>query len=98
MTPAPLDGNATAGDLTDVFAFDVTTAVTTCANCHHTHPMGTLHAYLQAPGTVLRCALLRRRPASSRALPATSLARATRCRDHSDPPAERNLTPALPRR
>ena len=55
MSPAPLDGNATAGDLTDVFTFDVTTAVTTCANCRHTHPMATLGAYLQAPGIVLRC-------------------------------------------
>jgi LSD1 subclass zinc finger protein len=56
VDPAPLDGNAAAGDLTDVFAFDVTTAVTTCARCHHTHPVATLVAYLQAPGTVLRCA------------------------------------------
>ena len=56
MSPAPLDGNATAGDLTDVFAFDVTRAVTTCATCRHTHPMATLRAYVQAPGIVLRCA------------------------------------------
>ena len=55
MSPAPLDGNATAGDLADVFTFDVTTAVTTCANCRHTHPMATLGAYLHAPGIVLRC-------------------------------------------
>ena len=56
MSPAPLDGNATAGDLTDVFTFDVTTAVTTCAICRHTHPVATLRAYMQAPGIVLRCA------------------------------------------
>ena len=56
MSPAPLDGNAAAGDLTDVFTFDVTTAVTTCASCRHTHPVATLRAYLQAPGIVLRCA------------------------------------------
>ncbi len=56
MNPAPLDGNATAGDLTDVFTFDVTTAVTTCASCRHTHAVATLRAYLQAPGIVLRCA------------------------------------------
>jgi hypothetical protein len=55
MSPAPLDGNAAAGDLTDVFAFEITTAVTTCAACHHTHPVATLHAYLDAPGVVLRC-------------------------------------------
>jgi Family of unknown function (DUF6510) len=56
MSPAPLDGNATAGDLTVVFAFDATTAVTTCAACRDTHPVATLHAYVQAPGMVLRCA------------------------------------------
>ena len=56
MNPAPLDGNVTGGDLADVFAFDVTTAITTCATCRHTHPIATLRAYLQAPGMVLRCA------------------------------------------
>jgi hypothetical protein len=55
MSPDPLDGNATAGDLADIFAFDATTAITTCATCHHTHPVATLRAYLQAPGMVLRC-------------------------------------------
>jgi Family of unknown function (DUF6510) len=55
MNPASLDGNAAAGDLADVFAFDVTTAVVTCAACHHTQAVATLHAYLQAPGMVLRC-------------------------------------------
>ena len=56
MSQAPFDGNATAGDLADVFAFDATTAITTCATCHHNHPIATLRAYLQAPGMVLRCA------------------------------------------
>jgi Family of unknown function (DUF6510) len=55
MSPAPLDGNVTAGDLADIFAFDATTAVTTCATCRATHPIATLHAYLRAPGIVLRC-------------------------------------------
>jgi hypothetical protein len=56
MSPDPLDGNATAGDLADIFAFDVTTAVTSCAACHQTHPIATLRAYMRAPGMVLRCA------------------------------------------
>ena len=56
MSPDPLDGNATAGDLADIFAFDATTAITTCANCHQTHTVATLRAYLRAPGMVLRCA------------------------------------------
>ena len=50
------DGNATAGDLAEVFAFDTTTAVTICVACRDTHPVATLHAYLRAPGIVLRCA------------------------------------------
>jgi hypothetical protein len=55
MNPAPLDGNVTAGDLADIFAFDATTAIITCATCRRTHAMATLRAYLQAPGMVLRC-------------------------------------------
>ena len=56
MSQAPFDGNAAAGDLADIFAFDITAAVTTCAACHDTHPVATLRAYLRAPGMVLRCA------------------------------------------
>ena len=56
MNTPPFDGNASAGDLADIFDFDVTTAVTTCATCHHTHPVATLGAYPWAPGLVLRCA------------------------------------------
>lgn len=55
MDPARLDGNAIAGDLADVFVFDVTVARTTCAACGATAPMAELHAYTCAPGTVLRC-------------------------------------------
>ena len=56
MTTAPLDGNASAGDLSDVFAFDVTVARTTCAFCGDTRALAELHVYMRAPGTVLRCA------------------------------------------
>lgn len=56
MTIAPFDGNASAGDLADVFAFDVTVSRTTCAFCGDTRPFAELHAYTRAPGTVLRCA------------------------------------------
>jgi hypothetical protein len=51
-----LDGNAAAGALGDVFAFDVTMAVTTCATCGDSHRVAELPAYLDAPGVVLRCA------------------------------------------
>jgi hypothetical protein len=51
-----LDGNAAAGTLGALFTFDVTTAVTTCATCGDTRPLAELHAYMNAPGIVLRCA------------------------------------------
>lgn len=56
MPTLPLDGNAAAGGFGDVFAFDVTVARTTCAGCRDTRPFAELRAYLQAAGTVLRCA------------------------------------------
>jgi hypothetical protein len=56
MDNVPLDGNAAAGELLEVFAFDVTVARTTCASCRDTRPIGELAAYTRAPGIVLRCA------------------------------------------
>ena len=56
MESAPLDGNAAAGALAELFAFDVTVAVTKCAACRDTRPLAELRAYLQAPGIVLACA------------------------------------------
>lgn len=53
---APFDGNVFAGELADVFAFDVTMAQTTCMACGDTRPLAELHAYMPAPGMVLRCA------------------------------------------
>jgi hypothetical protein len=55
MDVVPLDGNATGGDLAGVFAFDPTSAVTTCGACRDTHVVAALRAYLWAPGIVLRC-------------------------------------------
>ena len=51
-----LDGNAAAGALGDLFSFDVTMAVSTCASCGDGRPVAELRAYLDAPGLVLRCA------------------------------------------
>ena len=56
MDLVPVDGNAIGGDLSAVFAFDFTTAVTTCAACRDTRVVAALRAYLSAPGIVLRCA------------------------------------------
>jgi hypothetical protein len=50
-----VDGNAVAGMMNDVFAFELTTARGTCASCGAVGEVGVLHAYVQAPGAVLRC-------------------------------------------
>jgi hypothetical protein len=50
-----LDGNAAAGLLEEVFARDMTVAVETCAGCGASEPLGAVHVYMDAPGTVLRC-------------------------------------------
>ena len=55
MSDPPLDGNAAAGVLAELFLQDMTTAVTTCAGCGAVCAIGDLGAYLQAPGLVLRC-------------------------------------------
>lgn len=50
-----LDGNALAGILAEVFAIDVTTAITRCAGCGSTAPLATAIVYTDAPGVVARC-------------------------------------------
>ena len=54
-TDLRLDGNAVAGVLDEVFAFEMTTVVSTCASCGAVGEVGVLHAYVHAPGTVVRC-------------------------------------------
>jgi hypothetical protein len=55
MQDMKLDGNAAAGDLEQMFAFEVTTAVGTCANCGAVGAVGGMNVYAQAPGIVVRC-------------------------------------------
>lgn len=50
-----LDGNAAAGMMSDIFVPDVTSASATCAACGARGAMGTLLAYGQSMGVVLRC-------------------------------------------
>jgi hypothetical protein len=50
-----LDANAVAGMLEDVFGADMTVADSKCAGCGREAEMGTLLAYTNAPGVVLRC-------------------------------------------
>jgi Family of unknown function (DUF6510) len=50
-----LDGNAVAGLLREVFALEMTASPTKCAHCGAVGALGTLLAFTQAPGVVLRC-------------------------------------------
>ena len=50
-----LDGNALAGDLSEIFAVDVTVARFTCAGCGHADAVATLRLWGPAPGLVARC-------------------------------------------
>jgi hypothetical protein len=49
------DGNALAGPLREIFAVDVTAAVSQCAACRLAGPVATLRVYRHAPGVVARC-------------------------------------------
>lgn len=50
-----LDGNAAAGELSRIFAMDVTVAQGRCANCGAIKRFAEAHVYMQAPGLVARC-------------------------------------------
>ena len=54
-----LDANAVAGDLAELFGFEVTAAVHRCAHCGNVGAMGTLLAWTQGPGVTLRCCICR---------------------------------------
>jgi len=51
-----LDGNAAAGELSRIFAMDVTAAEGQCAHCGATKRFAEAHLYMQGPGLVARCA------------------------------------------
>jgi hypothetical protein len=51
-----LDGNAAAGELSNIFTMDVTAAEGQCAHCGATKRFADAHLYMQAPGLVARCA------------------------------------------
>jgi hypothetical protein len=50
-----LDGNAAAGLLREVYAFELTSARGRCNNCGNVTEIGAVMVYANAPGTVLRC-------------------------------------------
>jgi Family of unknown function (DUF6510) len=50
-----VDGNALAGELSEVFSQEMTVARVACGGCGAVEQLGADHAYMQAPGMVLRC-------------------------------------------
>lgn len=52
-----LDGNAAAGELSGIFAMDVTAAEGQCAHCGATKRFAEAHLYMKGPGIVARCAV-----------------------------------------
>ena len=52
-----LDGNAGAGELSKIFALDVTAAEGQCAHCGAKRRFAEAHIYMRAPGVVARCSV-----------------------------------------
>ncbi len=50
-----VDGNAAAGMLEEIFSIEMTASPTECAHCGYEGEVGTLLAFIAAPGLVLRC-------------------------------------------
>lgn len=51
----PLDGNAMAGVMQDLFARDMTTTAYKCTGCGKTGVVAEMAVYMSGPGTVARC-------------------------------------------
>jgi hypothetical protein len=51
----PLDGNAAAGILRELFAFEVTTATVTCGGCGAVATVAEARVYGGTMGAILRC-------------------------------------------
>jgi hypothetical protein len=54
-TDRSLDGNAAAGPFGELFGVDVSTAIVTCGGCRASAAFAEQRAFLDGPGTVLRC-------------------------------------------
>jgi hypothetical protein len=50
-----LDGNAAAGELSKIFAVDVTAAQGQCKHCGAARRFAEAHLYMEGPGVVARC-------------------------------------------
>ena len=51
-----LDGNAAAGELSTLFAVDITAADGQCSHCGIVRPFAQALLYMDGPGLVARCA------------------------------------------
>lgn len=58
-TQLMLDANAVAGEMAELFGFEMTVVAHRCAHCGNEGPLGTLLAFTHGPGTVLRCSICR---------------------------------------
>ena len=52
-----LDGNSVAGEMTEIFAMDVTAAEGQCSHCGTIKHLAEAHVYVKCPGVVARCAV-----------------------------------------
>jgi uncharacterized protein DUF6510 len=52
-----LDGNAAAGELSNIFAMDVTAAKGQCAHCGAIKRFAEARVYMRCPGLVARCSV-----------------------------------------
>lgn len=50
-----LDGNVAGGMLGEIFPFEMTSVLATCAGCGTSGHIGALAAFIHGMGTVLRC-------------------------------------------
>ena len=50
-----VDGNAAGGELSRIFAVDITSAEGQCANCGAKRRFAEAHLYVRCPGLVARC-------------------------------------------
>jgi hypothetical protein len=55
MMENKLDGNAAAGNLQEIFPFEMTLAQFTCAGCGAHDVIGATAAYMNGMGTIVRC-------------------------------------------
>jgi hypothetical protein len=52
-----IDGNAAAGELSNIFAMDVTAAKGQCAHCGAIKRFAEARVYMRCPGLVARCSV-----------------------------------------